>query len=573
MSLTDQSRCSRKKLIDIIQKDNCIKLKVVLQKIAQKTVNTQVNGWFPFHEVVDGGCTCCLNEFVKYADRKSIDILSSWDQKSSFCRRYGKEEYIMSFKKSLSLQPSFLTIAALKGDCKMIDCLAPLYNSKTICYDGISEAMFSCVSQPKIFKHLLLHFPEYMNECKESLELLCWTVSIAPLENIVALLELNSNRNHRMYDAIDSQSVIEAGINRSCASKTIDFLKVLLDAGVPLNSTTSNPLSLRSIFDYDSYKLPLLIAISHGSLEVTKFLIANGVDLYATKPCYLFQSVSRGMRKVLFYISAIFFAAFRNKLEILQLLVRATDRKVLGKLGLSSPVVAAVTRCNPKALTILLDAGYSVDGSLPDFSTVHFIHPWGDEMLDNMRIFLDDNSDFHRPVFSVLKILLERNVKFTSSLDADLLEYFLFYPENVAIEVLKLFIKFGLLEFIFSRETCLSKLKDFVRNQWKYVQKLHRFSPFEFAHDNQPWRFSRRDTFLFIPRFNAIIDHIGVFKSIEIEDFYLRETVPRLTESCRFVIRSSVLSCHKSLQLLNLLPLPLPIIKYVEYERQNNDWS
>lgn len=535
-------------------------MKKVVDKIKIEILNHNYDGWFIFHDVVEAGCVYCFNLFVHFAHSHHIDILDCWNQKITFHRK--KTTNMCSHPPDYERlkQISFLAIVAINNNSKIIDYLAPLYVEKNRFDNGVSEAIYYSVLNPKILQQLLSYFSEHFNTTKRCYDLLSFVIRGGPIESVKTVLKCVNN-----FDKTNVLPVICFAVERSYKNKTTNFLKVLIEAGLSFRSTKLCDKEI-SIFE-NFFRLPLLFAVKLGSLEIVKFLVENGADLYAAESCFMSFSRSTQFSYHKFRATAIFLAAFRCKTEILEYLITVTDQELLGMNGLTSPVVACVIRCFPKPLKLLLEAGYRADGLLSENFSPDRFYFWGNRMLDNVTNVMDDSSDHDRPVLSCLKTLFSCGVKFTDWTESFLLIEFLFYPESVAFETLQLYVKAGLLEYLFGKTFCITKLKYFLRNEcWNIIKESSQWFIPRPVHSKLPWIGSRDNTCFYVDRLNIILNHINLFEKVDVNTMELNETCPMLSDLCRYVIRSSVIKYDKSLYLLDKLPLPLSLIMYLKYE-------
>ena len=525
--------------------------------VKEKTVdilNYNHDGWYPLHEAIDLGYIDIAQLLIKSAFEHDIDILNKWDQTMSFCPKYSCSELMTTFV-TLSPQVSFLTLAVKNNQKDMINYLINFYQRNCECNQGIYQAMLKSINQPEVFDLLLSAFPSYVDKSFENLQTLVqYAIKVNQVESVSILLKFKPNLN--MLLKVDNiypyMSVGLYSLAMACRNNDTRIFKLLIDSEANLfeSSQSATPTNLFN----PVVNSPVLFATVWGSTEIVKFLVENQFNVLESQVGYFAHT---NTERVQFQISAIFLAIIHKKYATFEYLLTVVEIDMLGKLQQTSPVIAAVIRCMPKVIDKLLDNGYNIDGTLPYHTGNHYF--CGDSMLDNVTMFIDDVGDIHRPVLSVLRSLLDNGVKFTSVISVELVEYCLFYLEEIGNDTLKYLVNVGALEFVFGCDYSISikAMKKFFVEQINYIVLLLQD---EFVqHPRQAWVKAENVQF-YINNFHLFVQHTGLFSKFGKQYPYIRENVPALKQLCRIVIRCCVMQNQKTLIPIKVQSWP-PLLK------------
>ena len=537
-------------LYSIIQERDRDKLAATLEQKGVGILNCNNDGYYSLHEAVDLGYLEIAKLIVGFASRHGVNVLKKWDQKITFHPKYCTNSFVVSHSFTPLPQVSFLTLAVKNNHVEMISYFIALYQDNCEHNRGIYEAMLESTTQPEILRILLKAFPSYINKIfKNTQVLIQHAIKLNQVKSVQVLLEFNPDL--RVLQLVHpSLSVGIDCLASACKHNDTKMLKVLFDSGIELfhSHQKIEPINLLN----PSFSTPIFFATFHGSIKLVKLLQEKGFDIYESQKGYF------PTKSAQFNVSPIFLAVIHRKFEMLTYLLTVVDKNMLGKLQQASPVIAAVLRCCPKALQLLLDFGYSIDGTLPCQSECHYY--CGDSMLDNVSIFIDDMCDLNKPVLTVLKTLLNSGVKFTSVINEELLEHCLFYLEEVSYGTLECLISAGALEYIFGCDALFNTLKKFLNEQKNFIVSL--LSGDVNEHPRQVW-VKVELVQLYLNNFSLFTQHSGLYHVVGIRLPCIVESVPSLKQLCRLVIRNCIMQNLQTLQSINQQPWPQPLITYL----------
>ena len=540
-----------KKIRDAVQHGDAQLLKQLLQNsiiydcIQLECEKAIFNGW-----------TCnSLTLFPSFPDH--------WKSYSS-----KEEDLLFVFEKVIKddFNDSLLVLAVETQSIESLKCLIPFYQQKDVLYLSqgslivfdenpcIYEAILKSIStkQLPIVEILLKNFPLYIDKEFSYLGDILQLAVQNCQEAIPILLRFNPCLGIRTGFHTKIPFVF-CVLERVCKHSDFVLLKWFVEAGINLNMLQRNSACLNLLrLEHAS---PLFYATKANSVKTIKLLIDSGANPYESVSCYFNQS------GVIYEASVIFYAAFHNRYDILKYLLMIVIKEKLGEKNLSSPVIAAAFRHSPRCLELLIRNDYACDGCLPHYSITS--HAWGDEMLNNVTIFVDDIVDVDEPVGATISMLLRNGTKFTDKVNEELFEFFLFHRLKTGYTTMKIFIDAGGLEFIFCKNNNLFKIKKFVQEQWVYVNALCGSNPYKVVHPRQVW-LSPDNILLYIKCFELIVEYIGAFTVVlEDENTMLLPCVPSLQKLCKVTIRSCVVNNQKTLVNLQELNLPIPLKKYL----------
>ena len=478
---------------------------------------------------------------------------------TSFLRlavRSGQNEMINFFielyknetKVSLSLKKR-LRLKKLK-----ISQMSRIYLSKHITMNfaknqGIVEAILESVSRPKILKMLLTTFPDYILEPFDRCSVIQYSLLRNELESVTFLLPimytLHYDSKKAGYNGLGClMTVAEYCLKWTFQNNDTKVLKMLIEAAGGKNVLNSNTTES----EYTVMYFLLYYSCCYGTVMVVNYLVDEvGLDVY--KECSAAcVAIMRIRKKTNFHrmqpfdithayylrqcscdppdddaessksrnhISALFWAALENNIDVLNSLLKVLDRNKFYRLHFCCAVMSQYIAVNSlhKPLLLLYEAGFCIDTFYPQ----------------TLR---------SRPF----------------------IECSLYYNEKASMDTLKVLLKYGAVELTYGKDNSMATIKQALEKQWHIIVQVLQGNLTDQTEDLE----SIEDKNLCLDKFDLLLQHVGLFKLTRSStSCRFEQTVPSLKQHCRFLIRCCIVRKAKTLNSLRDLPLPSSLINYL----------
>ena len=307
---------------------NLVKLRDLLSDGADYCIKDN-RGWFPIHEAAFHGHTECVEELLKAAYDNDEDPLQIWPDP------YDIES------------GNALVLAARNGHLDTVEMLlnTGLYSS----LKDLQHAVKASLNHPTTLSYLLSKYEGDINyRICFNYTLLHEAVSKSPIYSIETLLK-NGATVESKEDYGRTALHLVCSENRN---DILDVVKLLVEKGSNVDSCDNQGCSV------------LFIATQYNHFKVIRFLLQKNAD--PNKCCAICP-----YGKIVL-AAPLCVAAEKGHLPILKLLTKVSDKKMLKKMNVFSPVKSAIFGSNYDCLVHLLKNGYSLEKDCSLSEALHY---------------------------------------------------------------------------------------------------------------------------------------------------------------------------------------------------------
>ncbi|XP_002119985.2 ankyrin repeat domain-containing protein 16 [Ciona intestinalis] len=483
-------------------------------------------GWFPIHEAASKGHTECVQLLIETALENGEVPSEIWP---------------LPFDVMAAGSPLCLAVAG--GHLNTVEILLTLCQTNE---PDICDALMRSVHYPDILKLMLSKFPGILVS-----EFICDGSDGSPLHAAVT---------HENLESV--KVLLRSGIGMELID---DFGRTALHIAVCIKDTLNRIAITNILLDNhcnvnardEKHFTPLYLAVQRDYTEIIQLLFNHNADPHLSAMCNF------GKHDI--EVSPIAAAAYLGNLQAVKLLVQYTNKKKLGELKSCSPVSIAVQGACAGCLLALLDAGYTIDGLLPDCTAADLTDTlyYGEDILYNLLPWCFELVETAK----VLEILLSRG----AALSGKFVDKSMFIPLMISSEqhsfyVLKVLLKYGLHEKMLNNELPSSAQKIHVKF-FNVLQSSLLSSNEDDENDENENINIKKLNLLF-----SVIPNIS-FKvcsnSLDFTHAEIAMVAANLQELCRWTIRQTMLQ-NTGLSAINMLNIPPLLKRYLFYSDLNS---
>ena len=455
-------------------------------------------GWFPIHEAAYHGHTSCVKELIETAYKNGDDPIDIWQSP------YDRENY------------NALVLAARQGHFETVKALSNLYRTDSIDFQTGIEAS---LQHPKILQYLLARYTDNINiKNYLSCTFLHSAVSDSPIESFELLFEYGINVHSE-----DNQG--RTALHYACKATRhdrVDLIKYLVSKGGDVN--TSDYVKCSAMF----------VAAQHGLLDVVQYLLVVHAD-----PFLCFDPLISGLNG---FVAPINIAAEKGYVEILEEFFKCMNLKQILQKGIMCPLVSAVIGSNIFSLNALLNRQEYQEWLLNNYKADERL------ILDYFDWISLSKTKKESLTYYSLKLLLERGACIKPVCKVQ--KFYSFFCDCSSVEVMKLLLKHGCLEFCFFNKNFIPRLQKVVLNRLQW------------------YNYHNCQTDAVRINVIAILEFLPVVKC---DNIYIKmkkltnivPIVPLLRDQVRFFIQKILLQASGHLRNIAKLPLPKLLQQYL----------